>query len=387
MEELPSAVENPSGDTKITRIPKPFSIESLIATTPSSFSTYPEAQFDSQPNLTPLHPPTALPLPNFPLYTHPWLGYLTQHFLDGSTDAPASREKLSEMFLDPRYALLSTSATDREKLAQYFVNNINKSSPSAILESRDRMSDFIISDYTAYSQGDSAAKFPDDRRMSMQVFPTKIEDHDKTGVDVESTDSCSDLSMTMSPDGSHKNRDLCPSDSECSDDGNVSIGATSGRHATNSDTGKQSASGSSSKSRRRRTAFTSEQLLELEREFHAKKYLSLTERSQIATTLKLSEVQVKIWFQNRRAKWKRVKAGLTSHGLNRGSTGSSAGTANKIVVPIPVHVNRFAVRSQHQHMEKMGLSGPKPDLRKNPSIDVSGFERFNMEMAIKQKNF
>jgi len=52
-------------------------------------------------------------------------------------------------------------------------------------------------------------------------------------------------------------------------------------------------SSSSSKSRRRRTAFTSEQLLELEREFHAKKYLSLTERSQIATSLKLSEVQVR----------------------------------------------------------------------------------------------
>ena len=46
------------------------------------------------------------------------------------------------------------------------------------------------------------------------------------------------------------------------------------------------------KARRRRTAFTSEQLLELEKEFHSKKYLSLTERSQIAHTLKLSEVQV-----------------------------------------------------------------------------------------------
>lgn len=46
------------------------------------------------------------------------------------------------------------------------------------------------------------------------------------------------------------------------------------------------------KSRRRRTAFTSSQLLELEREFQAKRYLSLTERSEIANALKLSEVQV-----------------------------------------------------------------------------------------------
>ena len=53
--------------------------------------------------------------------------------------------------------------------------------------------------------------------------------------------------------------------------------------------------GGGNKGRRRRTAFTSEQLLELEKEFHAKKYLSLTERSQIAHTLKLSEVQVRVF--------------------------------------------------------------------------------------------
>lgn len=73
---------------------------------------------------------------------------------------------------------------------------------------------------------------------------------------------------------------------ECSDDGEGNMNSSS--------SGKGGAMNphSNSKSRRRRTAFTSEQLLELEREFHAKKYLSLTERSQIATTLKLSEVQV-----------------------------------------------------------------------------------------------
>ncbi|KAM6975913.1 homeobox protein pnx [Tautogolabrus adspersus] len=62
---------------------------------------------------------------------------------------------------------------------------------------------------------------------------------------------------------------------------------------------------SKAKCRRIRTAFTLQQLQVLERSFHRCHYLSVLERHTIASALRLSETQVKIWFQNRRTKWKK----------------------------------------------------------------------------------
>ncbi|EGT30391.1 hypothetical protein CAEBREN_16705 [Caenorhabditis brenneri] len=61
--------------------------------------------------------------------------------------------------------------------------------------------------------------------------------------------------------------------------------------------------------RRARTAFTYEQLVALENKFKASRYLSVCERLSLAIQLQLSETQVKIWFQNRRTKWKKHNPG------------------------------------------------------------------------------
>lgn len=62
---------------------------------------------------------------------------------------------------------------------------------------------------------------------------------------------------------------------------------------------------STAKQKRSRAAFTHFQVLELEKKFNHQRYLSAPDRAHLASALRLTETQVKIWFQNRRYKTKR----------------------------------------------------------------------------------
>uniref|UniRef100_A0A672ZQ38 NK1 transcription factor related 2-like,b n=1 Tax=Sphaeramia orbicularis TaxID=375764 RepID=A0A672ZQ38_9TELE len=128
---------------------------------------------------------------------------------------------------------------------------------------------------------------------------------------------------------------------------------------------KRKRSGSDSKSgkpRRARTAFTYEQLVALENKFKSTRYLSVCERLNLALSLSLTETQVKIWFQNRRTKWKKQNPGADTSaptgtggaggaGSGVGGAGGGLGSLSPLSPSPPVsgHLAMHAGYAGHHH--------------------------------------
>jgi homeobox protein Nkx-2.2 len=68
----------------------------------------------------------------------------------------------------------------------------------------------------------------------------------------------------------------------------------------NAHDGSSSSNGVVNKKRKRRVLFSKAQTFELERRFRQQRYLSAPEREHLASLIRLTPTQVKIWFQNHR---------------------------------------------------------------------------------------
>ncbi|KAI3363199.1 hypothetical protein L3Q82_011837 [Scortum barcoo] len=97
--------------------------------------------------------------------------------------------------------------------------------------------------------------------------------------------------------------------------------------------------------KRSRAAFSHAQVYELERRFNAQRYLSGPERADLAEALKLTETQVKIWFQNRRYKTKRRQMATEL---------PACGSPRKVAVKVLVRDNQ----KQYQQYQASGVHMP-----------------------------
>nr|XP_034969480.1 homeobox protein HMX1 [Zootoca vivipara] len=145
---------------------------------------------------------------------------------------------------------------------------------------------------------------------------------------------CEKVAAELSPGA--KSEDLA-----CSGGAQEGGGGSQGSSSLDEERAEESeggeARGGGGRKKKTRTVFSRSQVFQLESTFDVKRYLSSSERAGLAASLHLTETQVKIWFQNRRNKWKRqLAADLEAANLPHTA-------AQRIVrVPILYHENSLA---------------------------------------------
>ncbi|XP_028923047.1 homeobox protein CDX-4 [Ornithorhynchus anatinus] len=108
----------------------------------------------------------------------------------------------------------------------------------------------------------------------------------------------------------------------------------------------QSAAAGKTRTREKyRVVYTDHQRLELEKEFRCNRYITIRRKSELAANLGLSERQVKIWFQNRRAKERKmIKKKISQFDGSGGSAQSDSGSVSPAELPSSLFPPPHAIR-------------------------------------------
>ncbi|XP_055696372.1 homeobox protein vnd isoform X2 [Lutzomyia longipalpis] len=113
------------------------------------------------------------------------------------------------------------------------------------------------------------------------------------------------------------------------------------------------------KKRKRRVLFSKQQTFELERRFKQQRYLSAPEREHLASLIRLTPTQVKIWFQNHRYKTKRAQSEKGTMDGYQSHPPTTMQSPRRVAVPVLVRDGKPCLNgSKHQD----SVSHPNPHL-------------------------
>uniref|UniRef100_A0A2S2R640 Homeobox protein Nkx-2.2a n=1 Tax=Sipha flava TaxID=143950 RepID=A0A2S2R640_9HEMI len=138
---------------------------------------------------------------------------------------------------------------------------------------------------------------------------------------------------------------------EMDDDFDDEPGTAGGDHDRSGSSGAgghpSDGNGTVHKKRKRRVLFSKAQTFELERRFRQQRYLSAPEREHLASIIRLTPTQVKIWFQNHRYKTKRAQQEKGMHVDHHAAAAANAlSSPRRVAVPVLVRDGKPCTNQQ-----------------------------------------